>query len=83
MKRKKRKEYKIKLIWPRFCWHFCELCKQEFKREYGWKVFFSFVPDKFVCYDCCPTQKELEKRIDPDLELIITHLRESSPPKEE
>lgn len=68
--KRENKSYEIKKIYPILFWHYCELCNRNFKKEHGWKIRMPYATFKYVCCDCCPTQKDLEKYIYIDYGLI-------------
>jgi hypothetical protein len=51
-------------VWRLFQWLWCEKCKQEFRREFGWGVGWWFKGlrgrpvERFVCTVCCPTRDD-------------------------
>jgi hypothetical protein len=55
-------------IYPRFFWKYCEKCKKEFRREWGWRanlVFMETRYDEYVCAECAPTKLDAAKIIAP------------------
>jgi len=49
--REPKKPYIIDRIVPLFFWKKCDLCKSEFKREYGWKIHYS-IASRIICSKC-------------------------------
>jgi hypothetical protein len=50
-------------IRPLFIWHSCFVCRQEFRREWAWRLFIkefylghgaAYSVVRFACRDCCP-----------------------------
>lgn len=46
-----------------FSWSTCFFCKQEFRREWGWKIpiaFYGSVPmHQYTCKDCCHDEDDV------------------------
>jgi len=54
------KPYTIDRIYPLFFWHKCDICKAEFKKEYGWKIHYS-VASRIICSKCATYLFDVEK----------------------
>jgi hypothetical protein len=54
------KNYKIKKIHPRFFWHECFMCKNEFKNEDMWEIDNRRGIISNVCTECAKTREEIE-----------------------
>jgi len=54
------KNYKIKKIHPRFFWHKCFMCKNEFRKEDMWQIKSNTRGISYVCTECAKTRKEIE-----------------------
>ena len=53
-------------VFPLFAWHKCESCKQEFRRERGWRYFTGpFYGGhgiwRYLCGSCAPTLADAKK----------------------
>lgn len=50
---------------PWFFWEECLFCKQEFRREQGWRFQTRMnSPWDYACNSCCPSREECDKRIE-------------------
>ncbi len=68
MKRKPQvKRALVKRFRPWLFWWPCLVCRQEFRRELGWRKRRWLSPDLFVwevvCVECCPTEPEAYRAI--------------------
>lgn len=52
---------KIKKVYFRFTWIQCRKCKEEFKKEFMWKVEDKDHSVRYYCQECFPTEADLEK----------------------
>lgn len=54
-------------FWPWLLWHECMKCRNEFRREWGWKMKRFIAPEmlevRAVCAECCPAEPEAYKAI--------------------
>lgn len=63
-----------KPIHPRFFKKFCEKCKMDFVKEWGWKyteIFFEDKSIKYICKECAPTQKDAYYYFRPEKKKFI------------
>jgi hypothetical protein len=54
----------VRSVKPWFTWLFCEMCRDEFKREKGWS-YSEYIGGEhrtplmhYVCASCCPTKDD-------------------------
>lgn len=67
MKRKHKHEF-VRKIWPIFFWQQCCICKDEFRREYGWVTYYHPVSSSiynnyryiYMCQSCASTKDNAE-----------------------
>lgn len=57
--RRSLKLYTIKEFYSRFSWRQCDICHEEFKREYAWKICFPTI-SRVICRQCASTFKDVE-----------------------
>lgn len=83
MKRKK-ENFKIKQVYPRFFWYVCFVCSYEYKKEWMWKI-EEIGPDGpiFVCKECCPTENDVRSHIGENGLFYKDRLDKNNPPKPE
>lgn len=60
MRRKQKPLHVIKEFFPIFFWRKCDLCKEEFREECGWKVHFQTIT-RIICKQCAPSWRDVEK----------------------
>lgn len=76
MKRNKIEYPIIKKWWPKLFWEECRFCKQEFRREKGFKIIdFTKVNRQlytsYCCNNCADSEEEVRQRIhEKDLEFL-------------
>ena len=58
-KQNQKNPYSIKEFYPRFFWHKCNLCHEEFKREVAWKIKFPTIT-RIICINCAPIFSKAE-----------------------
>lgn len=64
----KENERKIKMIYPKFFFHYCKVCKLEFKQTLMWKWvdYWEWEGDKhwaYACTSCVPNLEDLYQHI--------------------
>lgn len=46
--------FEISPFYPWFFWQRCDICHEEFKEEYAWRVRFPHAPRRTICSKCAP-----------------------------